>query len=381
MQNPVRAYFLALLRQALRDPKVRPPVPLTTDEEWKTLFIYICRNKLEGLCLRVLQSEPAAPSWLIKYLHQQVFKDLNLDNRQQYTIAEIRDVFTQRNIPFAFVKGVYLKHDYPETHQRFMSDIDIIVEPDFKAQAEQALVQMGGTLKGYDGNDGIFKLHGNVTVETHRYLFFRRQQNGVMCYSDWRYFDRENNALTEEGFALQMICHMVSNLCKGGLGIRYVMDLWVYRHCHKTQPDWNAVMEQLQVWGLAKVTQNLIALSEHWFGDDDTPFPLPELIDDIMNCSLYGKPGKSAVNNASLAGGRVKAALSQIFLPRSELEKRFPWCKKSPLLLPAAFFARCYQTAAHHSKAVNSWLKTVSQTDEAEIQKQREYLKKVGFFD
>lgn len=383
MDESVKNYFIDLMYQALHDPKVLPPCPLQTLEQWRLLHGLLKANKLESLAFTVLQAEPALPEKLREILQQRQLRDITLDTRQQHLIGLLRQTFQDRGgIPFALVKGAYLKQDYPQSHLRFMSDIDLIIEPESKAAAESCIKDMGGIFHGYDGNDAIFVMPGKVTLETHRYLFFRREKTGIVPCSDWSYLDREKNALTEEGFALQMICHLLSNLCKAGLGIRYVMDLWVYRHRHSIQPDWDQVMAQLKAWGLGKVTENVIALSEHWFTEHDgTAFFLPELEEAVLSSSLYGKSGQGAINNMGMAGSKGAAVAHQLFLSKEELHKRYPWSKKSDLLLPAAWAARAGQTLIYHSSSVTSWLRKLAKTDNAQIDAQRAYLEKLGFFE
>ena len=382
MDEAVKKYFIDLLYQALHDPNHLPPCPLETEEQWHMLRKLLRRNKLESLAFTVLQGESKLPKVLREQLNQQMLRDLVLDTRQQHLMGILRQTFAEKNIPFAMVKGAYLKQDYPQSHLRFMSDIDLIIEPERKDDAENTIRDMGGEFHGYDGNDAIFIMPGNLTLETHRYLFFRREKTGIAPCSDWSYLDKAKNELTEDGFALQMICHLLSNLCKAGLGIRYVMDLWVYRHRHSVQPDWDKVMAQLEDWGLKKVTENVIALSEYWFtGNDGAPFFLPELEAAVLDSSLYGKAGQGAVNNMGMAGSKSAAVAHHVFLSKEELQKRFPWCKKSDLLLPAAWVARAGQTLVYHSGSVKSWLKKLASTDQSVIDAQHQYLKKLGFFE
>lgn len=382
MNEAVKNYFITLLYQALHDPKALPPCPLEDLDQWRQLHGLLKRNKLESLAFTVLQAEPKLPEKLRQILQERQLQDLILDTRQQHLMSLLRETLPEKGIPFAMVKGAYLKQDYPQSHLRFMSDIDLIIEPDSKEAAESCLQDMGGVFHGYDGNDAIFIMPGNITLETHRYLFFRRDKTGITPCSDWTYLDREKNALTEEGFALQMICHLLSNLCKAGLGIRYVMDLWVYRHRHSSQPDWDKVMAQLRQWGFGKVTENVIALSEYWFtGNDGGPFFLPELEAAVLDSSLYGISGQNAVNAMGMAGSKSATLAHHVFLSKEELQKRFPWSKKSDLLLPAAWIARTGQALFYHGSTVRSWLGKLARADKAEIDGQRAYLEKLGFFE
>lgn len=382
MTDTVKKYFIDVLYQGLHDPKALPPCPLESDDQWRQLHGLLKQNKLESLAFTVLQFESKLPEKLRKILEQRQLQDVILDTRQMHLMELLRQTLPEKHIPYALVKGAYLKQDYPQSHLRFMSDIDLIIEPESKDAVEDCIRDMGGVLHGYDGNDAIFIMPGNVTLETHRYLFFRREKTGIVPCSDWKYLDREKNALTEEGFALQMICHLLSNLCKAGLGIRYVMDLWVYRHRHSVQPDWEKVMAQLKAWGFGKVTENVIALSEYWFtGNDGTPFFLPELENTVLDNTLYGRSGQNAVNSMGLAGSKGAAIAHHVFLSREELHKRFPWSKKSDLLLPAAWVARAGQTFVYHGSTVTSWLKKLAFTDKAVIDEQRAYLEKLGFFE
>ena len=379
MLTVAQTYFISVIKSAVNQGFLLGDCPFATEGEWNQLNQLVKRNKLDSLFYERLKSESAVPSWLLDDWKERCCAEIMLDVRQRYEIERIAEHFRAANVPFAFVKGSLLKTAYPHTYERYMSDIDVFILPQDRARVRACMESIGATVSGYDGNDENFEMPDGVCVETHGYMFFRRIKSGVTMYSDERYFDIENNRLTDEGYALHLLMHMISNLCQMGLGIRYVLDLWIYRHRYDAQPDWNVVFEELRNAKLDTVAHNLIRLSEHWFGDDpqeDLPSGMEEY---ILSSSLYGVTGQVALNNASIAGCKTRAVLHHVFLTKEEYKKRYPWLVRYPWLLPAAWFARAFKTLRHHGHNTLSWMKRLITAQNDEVERRRDMLKRIGF--
>lgn len=379
MLTVTQKYFVDVIKCAVNERAPRLLCPLESDSDWKQLQRLVRRNLLDSLFYEELKNESAVPSWLLTEWEERCCFEMLLDTRQQYEIERIVERFTAAGVPFAFVKGSLLKTAYPRRYMRYMSDIDVLILPRDRTLVRECMESIGATIDSYDGGDENFKTSDGLMVETHGYMFFRKGKKGTEMYSDLRYFDCENNRLTEEGYALQLMMHMINNLCQMGLGIRYVLDLWVYRHRYPNQPDWAAVFDELRCAGFDKVADTLVRLSEHWFGDELQQDILPELEEYVIASSLYGMPGQLALNNASLAGGKTKAVFHRLFLSKEEYCKRYPWIVEHPHLLPLAWVVRIVQMLRHHGKQTFSWTSGLVGVQRDMIHKRRDLLKRIGF--
>lgn len=379
MLTVAQQYFIDVIKGAVNENYTRLACPFEGDKEWKQLHLLVRRNKLDSLFYEELKNESSVPPWLLSEWEERCCAEVMLDSRQQYEIERIANRFNAAGVPFAFVKGSLLKAAYPCSHVRYMSDIDVLILPEDRARVHACMESIGAAVSGYDGSDQNFEMPDGVHVETHGYMFFRKVKSGIAMYSDVRYFDRENNRLTDEGYALHLLMHMISNLCQMGLGIRYVLDLWVYRHRFGAQPDWDAVFEELRCAKFDRVAQTLIDLSEHWFGDGGQE-TMPEGIEEyILSSALYGMTGQIALNNASLAGCRTRAILHRLFLTKDEYRKRYPWVTGRPYLLPVAWAVRIVQTLRHHGRQTVSWTNGLMDIQNDTLRNRREMLKRIGF--
>ena len=158
------------------------------------------------------------------------------------------------------------------------------------------------------------------------------------------------------------------DLAGAGPGIRYILDLWIYRNRHQPQPDWEVVDERLKKDGIYAAASNLLNLSEYLFGNGEATPLMEEMTDYVLQGGLHGDYKRGLVSQA--ADG--KAVLKQLFRNRTEFENRYPWLKKYPFLLPVAWVMRIIQSLKTHKKVISKWHKEVNgiSTNEAEMQRQ-----------
>jgi len=261
---------------------------------------------------------------------------------------------------------------------RFMSDMDFYIKPEERQIVKTLIESIGGAAAHTDSGDDSFAFFNQLGVEFHGRLLYRRTDKGIENYPDWSFVDESRNRLTEEGFALNLIGHAVGDLFKGGPGIRYILDLWVYRHRHSPQPDWDFVFNRLKQDGIYKPAENLLNLSEYLFGEGEETELMKEMAEYILGGGLYGSSKRATASEAARTGGGVKAVLHQVFRNRTEYENRYPWLKKYPALLPAAWVLRISKTLKVHKGAVKSWMKRMKNVDKADVEKQKEMLRKFG---
>lgn len=207
---------------------------------------------------------------------------------------------------------------------------------------------------------------------------YRNIKHGIENYPDWKFVDEKSNRLTEEGYALNLIEHVVGDLAKSGPGIRYILDLWVYRHRHQPQPDWDAVMDRLREDGIADAAKNLLDLSEYLFSDGAGTELMKEMAEYILAGELYGNSTRSTATEVARAGGKGKAVLRQLFRNRTEFENQYPWLHKHPYLLPFAWVLRIVNNLRRNRKTITSWVEDMKNTSKEETIRQQEKLKRFG---
>lgn len=377
MDYPISAanrQLIALLRRAVCGGAL-PEGPF----DWDSLLLLAKRHRVEALLQYALNGAPGVPNHVRERLQNAWRHALMQDARQEYTARVIGEALAAQSIPYAPMKGLVLKEHYPSRELRCMSDLDFYIRPEDRGRIRAVMESLGAVVASTDSGDVNYEMPGRVLVEFHGLLLYRAGVGGVENYADWTCVVPGENRLTEEGYALNLIGHVIYNLAQAGCGARFVLDLWVYRNRHPAQPDWDAVFARLKADGLDRVAQNLLDLSEYWFGSGTGPELLDELGAYMLEGGLYGMGRRATLSAAGFHGGRLGAVKMQLFRSRGEFENRYPWLKKHPYLLPAAWVMRAVTSFRTHRDAVQSWTRQLSRDDREAIREQKERLQRFGF--
>lgn len=346
--------------------------------DWNEILRLAHIHRVEAILWYALRERKDVPAEIQKKLKACWDLEIVRDVRQDYASEQIRKKFQEQKIDFAPMKGLVLKLDYPFPHMRYMSDLDFYVQTGDRSRIHSCMEQLNAVVSGTDSGDVNYELPGRVQLEFHGRLLYRAEATGVICYSDWSRMNGDENRLTEEGYALNLIGHIAYNIAHAGCGARFILDLWVYRHKHQQQPDWTAVMQQLKADGLERIARNLLDLSEYWFGGGKGSPLLDDLGTYILEGGLYGLASRETLSDAGLNGGKLSAIKVQVFRSKEEFQNRYSWLKNHPYLLPLAWGMRGIHSLKTHRKEIGRWVRRLNQNDSKEIWEQRDRLRRFG---
>ena len=339
---------------------------------WDKIWKFAQQNHLEAIVFT------AAPESQKEKFRNTYLKMVARTVRQEHLLKEIEGVLTERGIHYGLQKGSVLKFDYKDLALRFMSDMDLYIRTEDRTAIRAAMESIGGVFRGSESGDQQFLFEYDLGVAFHGRLLYRYTRHGIEGYPDWGFVDEKSNRLTEEGYALNLIGHAVGDLARSGPGIRYILDLWVYRHRHCPQPDWEAIQERLRKDGIADAAKNLLDLSEYLFGDGAETELMEEMAEYILAGGLYGDTSRGTATEAARSGGRGKAVVRQVFRNRTEFENRYPWLHEHPYLLPLAWGLRLARSMLRNRKKIGSWAASMKNTSREEIERQKKKLTRFG---
>lgn len=358
--------FVQLLRAAITNEK------LPDEIDWEGVWHLARKHHLEGMIY--LSAKDTAPENIRAEMSKEYAWLLQRTVLQDHSVKIIERALTEAQIPYAIQKGGVLRNDYPSLFCRFMSDLDFYIKPEDRSLIRDCMESIGGIYRDSESGDEQFLFFGKVGVEFHGRLLYRKTKSGIENYPDWDFVDETRNRLTEEGYALNLIGHVVHDLAGSGPGIRYILDLWIYKHRHQAQPDWNEVDERLKKDCIYEVAHNLLNLSEYLFGDGEENPLMIEMGDYVLQGGLHGDYKREM---ASQAANRHPLR-TQLFRNRTEFENRFPLLKKYPFFLPIAWVLRVFQSLIRHRKTILSWRKSIKNVSVNEAERRRQTLIRFG---
>lgn len=361
---------------------------LPIEVDWEKFLRLAQIHKVEPLVYDGFQKEleiwsqvpEAIQSKLFSAYMQAIYRDSQLD----YVKEQLQQRLLENQVPHIFLKGSVLKHDYPVPALRTMCDMDVLVHTEDYPKLAQIAQAMGAEMGHSDGNHRNYHFQGGVAVEFHPNLLHHETPVGTQINPGWQYAKKDcptcTMELTEEGFYLNTICHLANHFVSGGVGVRFVLDVWVNRHLRKPEPDWEWVERELDCFGLLVFTKKIEALSELWFGNGDSDAVLEELGEYILTSGLHGTTSRAILNAVSLSpgGNQRSALLGKMFYSREEMEDRFPWVKGKPILLPVAWCVRAFRAVTRHGDKILQWGKGAGNVSDEDVAVQKEKLKRFG---
>ena len=360
------------------------PVAQEAKPEWNE-FVKLARHHgLGAMAYDGLQkSNYPLPEKAGQVLHSYYMQAIFRDVQQEHLKKQLQAALADMDIKHIFLKGSVLKADYPVPALRTMSDMDILVYAADFGKIDSIAKKLGGKAAPGDGNHRNYVFPGGVAVEFHPNLLHHATPVGTDINPGWQYAKETTGSateLTEEGFYLNTICHLANHFVAGGVGVRFVLDVWVNRHLRKPEADRTFVEAELTRFGLLDFAQKIEQLADAWFGNRPMTPLLEELGEYILTSGSHGSADRAMLNAMSLSpgGSRFSVLIKKAFYPRAELEDRFPWCKGKAWLLPAAWCARAYKAVTRHGRIIVRWGKGTGRISKTEVMENQEKLRRFG---
>mgnify|MGYP002515716001 FL=1 len=259
--------------------------------------------------------------------------------RINYELDCLRTVLNEARIPFLPLKGSVIRQYYPEPWMRTSCDIDILVSEEEADRTAQLLVaRLGYRKEGLGSHDiSLFSEHG-VHLELH-YSLIEENWVGHMAsvlQSVWEHAypvaGTSEYAMSDEMFYYYHLAHMAKHFVYGGCGIRPFLDLWVLNH--RVPFDREKRDRLLEQGSLLTFAARAEALSEVWFGDGAHTDVTRQMQAYLLRGGVYGTTENRVAVQQVKKGGKLRYALSRIWLPYDVLRFQYPSLTGKKVLLP-----------------------------------------------
>ena len=373
--------LIAALAQAVAGKPLQPQQQV----DWDAFMVLCLKHSVAALVYDGLQRAnmlSAVPEKYQTVLVQNYYRAVYRETQLDHTKEQLSEKMAAANIPHIFLKGICLKNDYPVPSLRTMCDIDVLVRAEDFDALDAIAKELGGESEQGDGNHRNYSFPNGVNLEFHPNLVHHDSPVCAAINPGWQYAKEDmptgTGELTEEGFYLNTICHLADHFASGGVGVRFVLDVWVCRNLRKAQPDRAFVEKELKRFGLLEFAVNIEELAECWFGTGEMTPILAELAAYILTSRSHGHSERAMLNAVALSGGQSAALMKKTFRSRAEMEDRFPWVKGRPWLLPVAWCVRAFRVVTRRSHLLMNWLKGTRSIEKEEVRQQRQLLARFG---
>lgn len=401
--NRADELLLRAMEAALRDAQVDWAGPIT-EEEWTMLMHRAESHKLLPLVFQaVYRCEAAAsmPAELESRCRGAAMQIVALQTRKTIGFYPVLEALRRAGVTPLVVKGITCRELYPRPDYRISSDEDILILPEQFDTCHRVLTGLGFSTG--DPEDPAYELTyrektGTMYLEIHRSLFPEENE----AYGDLNRFFRDaaQRAVEQRGIptlhptdhVLYLILHAFKHFLHSGFGLRQVCDLILYANTYGQEIDWEYILDCCTRVRAEKFAAALFRIGWTYLGFSlkESRYPISwqailvneeELLQDILDSGIYGSAYRDRLHSSNITLGAVSARnqgkqsgtlLQSVFPSLEVMERKYPYLRSKPLLLPIAWTDRILR----YSRS------TANATDTVRIGTERvEMLKHYGILD
>ena len=245
------------------------------------------------------------------------------------------------------LKGSVLKDMYPRYGMRQMSDNDILIDPERRADVRAIMEGLGFKTEKYEAAEhDVYHKKPVSNFEMHVYLVNGRSNAQLETY----YLNVKDRLIKDEGneygyhfrdedFYLYMIVHEYKHYIQGGTGLRSLMDTYVYLLQKQETLDWDYIRQEAEKMGIADFESGNRTLAMHLFAGEALSETEEKMLQFVFSSGTYGTEKNDAINQVR-EKGRFGYFLARLTLPKKQMYWNYPILKKAPFLYPVMWVWR-----------------------------------------
>ncbi len=248
----------------------------------------------------------------------------------------------QAGIWYMPLKGAVLQTYYPQIGMREMTDNDILFDGNRAADVRSIMEQRGFTTVIYDSEhrDEYHKLP-ICNFEMHRTLFFLSKNERILTYYrnvKARLIKDEGNRcgyhFSDEDFYLYMIAHEQKHYNWGGIGIRSLLDTYVFWNRFQQTLNGELLQQKLEQLGLVEFERRNRELALALFDQKPLTVEQEKMLEYMASSGTHGNKDNVIKNTALKSGSRIKYAAKRLFLSMDAVKENYPLFYRYKILLP-----------------------------------------------
>lgn len=376
----------------------------TEKVDWPAIFTLANQQKLLPILFETVRKMPAAGenAALFAVTKQQVIGQVLNQTVRSAEFADLYRKLRSAGLHPIVVKGQLCSRLYPLKDHRISADDDLYIsDAEFMACHEQLLANGLTTDTPVDelatADEVSYTKNGSpLYIELHRHLFDSSED----AHDELNHFFTDLKPIEVDGFStmpphehlLYLLLHAYKHFVRSGIGLRQFCDIGLWAWEYHDEIDWQRLHEQCESVHAATFAAAAFCIAREYLGIDfDLPAPWDSSIDvepllhDSLCGGVYGSNDLTRLHSSTVTLNAVKASrtgekssvLSTVFPKREYLERRYPYLKKRPYLLPVAWVQRIAHYASEKQSNPDN-----STSGSIKLGKERiELMKRYGIMD
>ena len=372
--------------------------------DWPAIFTLANQQKLLPIVFEAARKTPAAAenAALFSVTKQQVIGQVLNQTVRSAEFANLYHKLRAAGLHPIVVKGQLCSRLYPLKDHRISADDDLLIpDGEFMACHEQLLTNGLTTDTPADelasADEVSYTKNGSpLYIELHRRLFDSSED----AHDELNHFFASLKPVETDSFLampphehlLYLLLHAYKHFVRSGIGLRQFCDIGLWARAYHAEIDWQRLYDQCASVHAATFATAAFRIARDYLGIDfDLPMPWDASIDvepllhDTLCGGVYGSNDLTRLHSSTVTLNAVKASrtgekssvLSTVFPKREYLERRYPYLKKRPCLLPVAWVQRIAHYASEKQSNPDN-----SASGSIKLGKERiELMKRYGIMD
>ena len=335
--------------------------------DWPAIFTLANQQKLLPILFETVRKMPAAEEnvALFAVTKQQVIGQVLNQTVRSAEFSDLYHKLRSAGLHPIVVKGQLCSRLYPLKDHRISADDDLYIsDAEFMACHKQLLANGLTTDTPVDelatADEVSYTKNGSpLYIELHRHLFDSSED----AHDELNHFFTDLKPIEMDGLLampphehlLYLLLHAYKHFVRSGIGARQFCDIGLWARAYHAEIDWQRLHEQCASVHAATFAAAAFRIAGDYLGIEfDLPAPWGDAVDvepllhDSLCGGVYGSNDLTRIHSSTVTLNAVKASrtgekssvLRTVFPKREYLERRFPYLKKRPYLLPVAWAQR-----------------------------------------
>lgn len=349
--------------------------------DWPAIFTLANQQKLLSILFEAVRKMPAAEEnvALFAVTKQQVIGQVLNQTVRSAEFTELYCKLRSAGLHPIVVKGQLCSRLYPLKDHRISADDDLLIpDGEFFACHEQLLANGLTTDTPADelatADEVSYTKEGSpLYIELHRHLFDSAED----AHDELNHFFTDLNPVEIDGFLampphehlLYLLLHAYKHFVRSGIGLRQFCDIGLWARAYHAEIDWQRLHEQCESVHASTFAAAAFRIARDYLGIEfDLPAPwdgsidVEPLLHDSLCGGVYGSNDLTRLHSSTVTLNAVKASrtgekssvLRTVFPKREYLERRYPYLKKRPYLLPVAWVQRIAHYASEKQSGADN---------------------------
>ncbi len=349
--------------------------------DWPAILTLANQQKLLPILFETVRKTPAAEenATLFAVTKQQVIGQVLNQTVRSAEFADLYRKLRSAGLHPIVVKGQLCSRLYSLKDHRISADDDLYIPDAEFMDCHEQLLANGLTTDtpadelGTADEVSYTKKDSPLYIELHRHLFDSSED----AHDELNHFFANLKPVEIDGFLampphehlLYLILHAYKHFVRSGIGLRQFCDIGLWAREYHAEIDWQRLHDQCAGVHAATFAAAAFRIAKDYLGINfDLPAPWDDSIDaepllhDTLCGGVYGSNDYTRLHSSTVTLNAVKASrtgekssvLSTVFPKREYLERRYPYLKKHPYLLPVAWVQRIAHYASEKQSCADN---------------------------